>query len=82
MNSQEEESDVEENLTALHSLVHHRCARMDAKIVKLALQVLERNANEKHDAKHDEKEQFMKRFNQMEATLDRIENKLNDLSNN
>lgn len=81
LNSQEENSDSEDNLKPLRCLTNlscsNRCARMDAKIIKLAFQVLDKKANEKHD--ENEKEKFNKRIDRMETTLDKIEEKLTNL---
>lgn len=51
---------------------------MDAKIVKFAYQVLEKNATEQHD--EVEKDRLDKRITRIENTLNIIVNKLNDLT--
>lgn len=54
------------------------CARMDSKIVKFAIQVVEKNAQE--EAEENVKEQMDKRITKIEHTLDVIVNKLNELT--
>lgn len=72
---------MDDNVKPLRCLTHlscsNRCARMDAKIIKLAFQVLEKKSNEQHD--EDEKEKFNRKIERMETTLDKIEEKLTDL---
>lgn len=79
--SNEDETDTDESLLPLRCSgcfsCSGRCARMDSKIVKLAFQVLDKNALEEHD--EHEREQFEKRITKMESTLDTIASKLNEL---
>lgn len=58
-------------------LCSDRCARMDSKIVKLALQALEKAENEQQEQSRDEL--LEKRISKMEATLDTISDKLDGL---
>lgn len=53
---------------------------IDSKIVKVALQVLEKKRKERLDM--DEKDEFAKRITKMENSLESISNKLNDVLNN
>lgn len=72
--SNDDVNQTDDNLTPLLCIHHlscsNRCTRMEPKIVKLALQVLDKRTNEQHD--EHEKEQFNKRITKMEATLERI----------
>lgn len=79
--SNENETESDDDLKPLRCIhgfsCSDRCARMDMKIVKLAFQVLEKNAEEEND--EHEKERFNKRMTKMEHTLDTIASRLNEL---
>lgn len=81
LNSQDDASDIENNLRPLRCITHlaclDRCARMEPKIVKLAFQALNRAAEEQRD--NDEKEQFNKRISKMETILEDISQKLDNV---
>lgn len=82
LNTHEDVSDISDNLRpvrCLHFLTcNDPCARMDPKIVKLAIKVLEKNANEEKD--ENEREQLNKRMTKIETTLQSIVEKLNELT--
>lgn len=83
-NPNEEESDFGDNLRPLRCIhffsCSDPCARMDSKIVKHALQVVDKNAIQKND--DNEYELLNNRITKMEKTLTTILDKLNDLSTN
>lgn len=55
----------------------NRYARMDSKIVQLAYQVLEKNADEQHDK--EEREEINRRMTKMETALEKIADKLDEI---
>lgn len=82
LNTSEGESDFGDNLRPLRCInvfsCSDACARMDSKIVKLALQVLDKNGIQEHD--NNERDALNKRIIKIEDTLKIIINKLDDLS--
>lgn len=82
LNTQEDASDISDNLRPLRCIhfftCSDPCARMDSKIVKHALQVLEKNASDEKD--EYEREQLHKRMTKIETTLETILDRLNDLT--
>lgn len=78
---QENETETDSDLKPLRCIrcfpCSGQCSRMDSKIVKLAFQVLDKNAMEEHE--QNEKEEFNKRMTKMEHTLDTIANRLSEL---
>lgn len=81
LSNHREINDTDDNLRPLLCIHHLTCSnrftRMDSKIVKLAFQVLEKNAKEQHDA--EEREKFNKRLMRMESTLDTIADRLKEI---
>lgn len=79
--SNENETETDDDSKPLRCIrcfmCYGRCAHMDSKIVKLAFQVLDKNAMEEHD--ENEKEEFNRRITRIEHTLDTIANRLNEL---
>lgn len=80
-NSNDDVDPTDDNLQPL-LCVHrffccNRCTHMDSKIVKLAFQCLDKKAIEKQE--EDEREKYNERLVRMEATLDAIADKLNDI---
>lgn len=82
MNTHEGSSEISDNLRPLRCIhfftCSDPCARMDSKIVTLAIQVIEKNAlNEKDE---NERDQLIERMTRMETSLQTILDKLNELT--
>lgn len=78
LSTHEDASDISDNLRPLRCIHFFACSdpcvRMDSKIVKLANQVLEKNAlNEKDE---NEREELNKRMTKIESTLQIILDKI------
>lgn len=82
MNIHEDVSYISDNLRPLRCIhfltCSDPCARMDSKIVKLAIQVLEKNALDEKD--ENEREQLNNRMAKIETSLQTILDKLNELT--
>lgn len=82
LNTHEGSSEISDNLRPLRCIhfftCSDPCARMDSKIVTLAIQVIEKNAlNEKDE---NERDQLIERMTRMETSLQTILDKLNELT--
>lgn len=82
LGTNEDASDISDNLRPLRCIhfftCSDPCARMDSKIVRLANQVLEKNAHDEKD--ENEHEELMVRITKIENTVKIILDKFNEFT--